>query len=106
MPRPLRTPLPLHRPRRAQGPQRGHDIVWLFCLDSSVHDCSGHIFTSIDRSMSAAMSDLLGVDWAEAAALRHAYWSRYGATAIGLARQHGIHPDEVLKACDRFDVRP
>lgn len=106
MPRPLRRPLSLHRPRRAQGPQRGHDIVWLFDLDNTLHDCSRHIFKAIDSAMSAFMADLLGVDWAEADALRHEYWARYGATAIGLERHHGIHPDEFLEACHRFDVGP
>ncbi len=103
---PLRSPLASHRPRRAPTAGRNGDIVWLFDLDNTLHDCSRHIFKAIDGAMSAAMAELLDMDHAQADALRHEYWARYGATAIGLERHHGIGADAFLEASHRFDVAP
>lgn len=103
---PLRRPLISHRPRRPAGPSRSGELIWLFDLDNTLHDCSRHIFQVIDRAMSAAMAELLNVDWATADALRLEYWARYGATAIGLERHHGIGADAFLEASHRFDVAP
>lgn len=103
---PLRSPLASHRPRRPRAAGPAGDIVWLFDLDNTLHDCSRHIFEAIDSAMSAAMAELLDLDWAEADALRHEYWARYGATAIGLERHHGIGADAFLEASHRFEVAP
>lgn len=103
---PLRRPLISHRPRRPPGASRGDELIWLFDLDNTLHDCSRHIFQAIDSAMSAAMAELLEMDWAEADVLRHEYWARYGATAIGLERHHGISADAFLEASHRFDVEP
>jgi len=103
---PLRKPLSLHRPRRAPAGGRSDGLVWLFDLDNTLHDCSRHIFKAIDGAMSAAMAEMLDLDWAEADALRHEYWARYGATAIGLEKHHGIGADAFLEASHRFDVAP
>ncbi len=103
---PLRRPLPLHRPRKPVHALRAGETVWLFDLDNTLHDCSRHIFKAIDGAMSTAMAELLGLDWAQADALRHEYWARYGATAIGLEKHHGIGADQFLEATHRFDVAP
>jgi len=103
---PLRSPIASHRTRRllAASRKREHELVWLFDLDNTLHDCSRHIFKAIDGAMSAAMCELLDMDWPEADALRHEYWARYGATVIGLERHHGIEADAFLEASHRFDV--
>lgn len=103
---PLRRPLASHRPRRRPAAGRHDDIVWLFDLDNTLHDCSRHIFQAIDSAMSAAMAELLRLGIEEADRLRHEYWARYGATAIGLERHHGISADTFLEASHRFDVAP
>lgn len=99
----LRRPLASHRPPKPAG---GSEIVWLFDLDNTLHDCSRHIFKAIDGAMSRAMAELLDMEWAQADALRHEYWARYGATAIGLEKHHGIGADAFLEASHRFDVAP
>src|SRR5690554_3754662 len=102
--RPLRRPLALHRPRHAVAQSPSNEIVWLFDLDNTLHDCSRHIFQAIDGAMSDAMMRSLDLDRASADQLRLDYWRRYGATAIGLERHHGIAAFDFLEESHDFDV--
>jgi len=90
--------------RRPAGRPQPHETVWLFDLDNTLHDCSRHIFQAIDGAMSDAMMRWLNLDRARADTLRLEYWRRYGATAIGLERHHGIAATDFLEACHDFDV--
>lgn len=92
--------------RRPAGPALSSDTVWLFDLDNTLHDCSRHIFPAIDGAMTATMAELLGLEREQADILRNEYWARYGATAIGLERHHGIPAADFLEASHRFDVAP
>lgn len=78
--------------------------VWLFDLDNTLHDASHAIFSHIDKTMTLAVCQTLGVDAATADALRRKYWKRYGATAIGLARHHGVNLSQFLHHSHDFDV--
>jgi putative hydrolase of the HAD superfamily len=80
--------------------------VWLFDLDNTLHDASRGIFGMIDQRMSSAVAQALGVPADQADILRRRYWKRYGATAIGLARHHGVNLNQFLASCHNFDVRP
>jgi len=102
---PLRRPAGLAKPRRS-GAAANQEIVWLFDLDNTLHDCSRHIFQVIDSTMSKVMMDWLKLDRPEADRLRLNYWVRYGATAIGLEEHHGINADAFLEASHDFDVSP
>lgn len=64
--------------------------VWLFDLDNTLHDASHAAFGHTRIAMNAYMVDELGIEPAEAARLRQHYWSRYGATLLGLVRHHGV----------------
>ncbi len=99
---PLRAPSPLRRVR--PGARRGP--VWLFDLDNTLHDASHGIFRAIDRRMSTAVAQALNVAADQADILRRRYWQRYGATAIGLARHHGVNLRQFLAICHDFDVAP
>ncbi|MFA7668532.1 MAG: pyrimidine 5'-nucleotidase [Burkholderiaceae bacterium] len=92
--------------RRPAGPALASDIVWLFDLDNTLHDCSRHIFPAIDGAMTATIAEQLGLTLDQADNLRNQYWKRYGATAIGLERHHGMPAADFLDACHRFDVTP
>ncbi|WP_019937020.1 pyrimidine 5'-nucleotidase [Bordetella sp. FB-8] len=78
--------------------------VWLFDLDNTLHDASHSIFAHIDKAMTLAVRQTLGVDAEQADALRSKYWKRYGATAIGLARHHGVNLGHFLRRSHDFDV--
>lgn len=101
--RPVRAPSALRR-SRAAGPHDGP--VWLFDLDNTLHDASRSIFRLIDQRMSQAVATTLGVDRAQADALRRRYWTRYGATAIGMARHHGVDIHRFLALSHDFEVAP
>ena len=96
----------LRRSRQVDAAANGSRRVWLFDLDNTLHDASHAIFSHIDKTMNLAVCQTLGVDAAEADALRRKYWQRYGATAIGLARHHGVNIHNFLQRSHDFDVAP
>ncbi len=77
--------------------------VWLFDLDNTLHDANPHIFPHINRSMREYIERHLGVDEAEATRIRQHYWTRYGATLLGLVRHHGTDPRHFLGETHRFE---
>ena len=66
------------------------DPVWLFDLDNTLHDASNAAFRDLNERMSGYIVEHLGMDRAQADALRSHYWRRYGATLLGLMRHHGV----------------
>lgn len=76
--------------------------TWLFDLDNTLHDASPHIFPHINRSMRTYIEQHLGLDRAAANHLRQDYWTRYGATLLGLIRHHDIDPEHFLWETHQF----
>jgi putative hydrolase of the HAD superfamily len=76
---------------------------WIFDLDNTLHNATPHIFPHINRSMTAYLQKHLGLDEVAAAELRRHYWTRYGATLLGLMRHHGTDPRHFLLDTHRFD---
>ncbi|MBB4012538.1 pyrimidine 5'-nucleotidase [Niveibacterium umoris] len=76
--------------------------VWLFDLDNTLHDASPHIFPHINRSMTEYLMRHLALDEAGANALRIEYWHRYGATLLGLMRNHGTDAAHFLHETHQF----
>jgi putative hydrolase of the HAD superfamily len=98
---------PVARKRQSRKPAvAGAERVWLFDLDNTLHDCSHAIFPHIDRGMTAAVAEALGVDDDTANEYRKRYWKRYGATVIGMVRHHGVSAAEFLRRCHDFDLAP
>lgn len=77
-------------------------LTWLLDLDNTLHDATPHIFPHINRSMRDYIERHLGVARSEANRLRQEYWTRYGATLLGLTRHHGIDPRHFLDETHRF----
>ncbi len=75
--------------------------TWLFDLDNTLHDASHAAFGATSAAMNAYMVDELGIEPAEASRLRDHYWSRYGATLLGLVRHHGVRADHFLEQTHR-----
>ena len=71
--------------------------IWIFDLDNTLHDAQQHIFPHINRAMTRYVAGLLGLNEADANALRDAYWRQYGATLNGLMRHHCVDPRHFLR---------
>ena len=80
--------------------------VWVFDLDNTLHNASPHIFPHINSAMTAYLQQHLGLDEAAAGELRRHYWQRYGATLIGLMRNHATDPQHFLRATHDFPDLP
>jgi putative hydrolase of the HAD superfamily len=76
--------------------------TWIFDLDNTLHNASPHIFPHINRAMTQYLEAELGLDNQAASALRQQYWSRYGATLVGLMRHHGTDPRHFLWQTHQF----
>lgn len=70
--------------------------VWIFDLDNTLHNARPHIFPHINRAMTEYLQSHLGLDEVGAGELRRHYWSRYGATLLGLMRHHQTDPRHFL----------
>jgi putative hydrolase of the HAD superfamily len=73
------------------------DRVWLFDLDNTLHDASHAAFGPTNRAMTEYIARHLDLDDDAASALRQHYWSRYGATLLGLVRHHGVKAGHFLE---------
>ena len=76
--------------------------VWLFDLDNTLHDAGPWVFAQMNATMTQYVQQTLGLPAAEADALRHAYWRRYGSTLLGLMRHHGVKAAHFLHETHRF----
>jgi len=70
--------------------------TWLFDLDNTLHNASPHIFPHIHRAMNAYICEHMKVDESEASRLRQLFWTRYGATLLGMMREFGTDPHHFL----------
>ncbi len=76
--------------------------TWLFDLDNTLHDANPHIFPQINRSMRQYIERHLGLSEDDATRLRQHYWTRYGATLLGLMRHHATDPRHFLRETHQF----
>jgi putative hydrolase of the HAD superfamily len=94
---------PFHGPRSPIG---GGSIqrprAWIFDLDNTLHNARPHIFPHINQAMTAYVARELGLESAAASALREQYWTRYGATLLGLIRHHNTDPRHFLSQTHQF----
>ncbi|NYT63678.1 pyrimidine 5'-nucleotidase [Alcaligenaceae bacterium] len=104
--RALRTTFASHRPQRPAGAPLSRQTVWLFDLDNTLHDASKSIFKAINGAMTNAVATTLNIDIDAANAVRRAYWKRYGATVIGMARHHNVSAHTFLELSHDFDIAP
>lgn len=80
--------------------------LWIFDMDDTLYCASAGMFDAIHAAMRHFVADRLGVTVAEGQRLQEHYWSEYGATFLGLAKHHGILPEEFLPATHSFPVPP
>ena len=76
--------------------------VWLFDLDNTLHDAGAFVFPALKLSMRGFIQQQLQVDAEEASRLSLHYWTRYGATLLGLMRHHGVDAAHFLHDTHRL----
>jgi len=84
------------KPAPVVGTGHRQRTVWLFDLDNTLHDASSASFPGLHERMTAYIVEHVGLSADEANALRRTYWLRYGATLLGLLRDHGVRPAHFL----------
>lgn len=80
-----------------------HVQNWVFDLDDTLYPSTSALFPQIRARMGLYVQKLLGVDEAEARALRQLYYREYGTTLAGLMHHHEIDPDDFLKFAHDID---
>lgn len=83
-----------------------NEFVWLFDLDNTLHRADSHVFPHLNQSMTRYIADLLQIDLHAAGEVRQRYWRRYGATLLGLIRNHAVDPHHFLRETHRFPDLP
>ncbi len=87
-------------------PDTRRATLWLFDLDDTLHRATPVIFDRMNRAMTDYVMRHLDLTEDEANDLRLDYWTRYGATLLGLMRRHGTDPRHFLAETHQFpDLR-
>jgi putative hydrolase of the HAD superfamily len=68
----------------------------LFDLDNTLYPASSGLMHGVDTRISEYVQSLLGLDPAEATALRRRYFIDYGTTLRGLQQNHGVDAEHYL----------
>ena len=81
-----------------------HVRTWIFDLDNTLYPPEVRLFDQIEMRMTDWVMGTLGLDRAEADALRRHYWQRYGTTLAGLMQEHGMDPEGYLHEVHEIDL--
>jgi putative hydrolase of the HAD superfamily len=81
-----------------------HVETWVFDLDNTLYPPAARLFDQIERRMTDYVMRTLGVEAAEASALRDSYWRNHGTTLAGLMREHGVDPLPYLAEVHDIDL--
>jgi putative hydrolase of the HAD superfamily len=81
-----------------------HVETWVFDLDNTLYPPTIRLFDQIERRMTDYVMRTLGIESAEADALRAHYWRTHGTTLAGLMREHGIDPTPYLEDVHDIDL--
>lgn len=81
-----------------------HVETWVFDLDNTLYPPAARLFDQIELRMTAYVMRTLGVEAAEANALRDSYWREHGTTLAGLMREHGVDPLPYLAEVHDIDL--
>ena len=76
----------------------------IFDLDNTLYPASASLFPMIDARINKYMQEHVGIPEDRVDQLRRRYWREYGLTMVGLARHHGVDPEEYLEYVHDVDV--
>ncbi|WP_045219165.1 pyrimidine 5'-nucleotidase [Desulfonatronum thioautotrophicum] len=78
--------------------------AFIFDLDNTLYPASTPLFPLIDARINTYMHERAGIPKERVDHLRRQYWREYGLTMIGLARHHGVDPEDYLEYVHDVDV--
>lgn len=88
----------------------GRVDAWLFDMDDTIHNSSAGLFREVHRSIQSYLEkyfrEQCGYDEQQVLKLQEGYWSQYGATFLGLERNHGLAPQVYFQNTHTFDILP
>lgn len=87
----------------------GHVTTWVFDLDNTLCPPDSGIWQMVHERITLFLFDLFGIDWQSAQALHEHYYSRHGATLLGLAVDHNDQIEQFLEFVhdiDRSALKP
>ncbi len=83
-----------------------HVDTWIFDLDNTLYPASCKLFDQIAARMTDYIVATLNLTPAEAAKLRHKYYTTYGTTLRGLMLEHQLEPHGFLDYVHEIDYAP
>ncbi len=78
--------------------------AFIFDLDNTLYPASTSLFPLIDARINQYMHEKAGIPEDRVDELRRRYWKDYGLTMVGLARHHGVDPEDYLDYVHDVDV--
>ncbi len=78
--------------------------AFIFDLDNTLYPASTSLFPLIDARINQYMHERAGIPEDRVDELRRRYWKDYGLTMVGLARHHGVDPEDYLDYVHDVDV--
>ena len=78
--------------------------TWVFDLDNTLYPADSNLFQQIDVKMGEFISNLLGIEVAEAKKLQKRYFRSHGTTMNGLMTNHGMAPGDFLDYVHDIDL--
>lgn len=78
--------------------------AFIFDLDNTLYSASTPLFPLIDARINQYMHERAGIPQNQVDQLRRQYWLEYGLTMVGLAKHHGVDPEEYLEYVHDVDV--
>ncbi len=95
---------PARRPSLAPDARMGRVARWVFDLDNTLYPGGARLFDQVNARITRFVMRTVGVDRAEAEALRARYWREHGTTLAGLMTHHGLDPDAYLEDVHAIDL--
>jgi len=78
--------------------------AWIFDLDNTIYPAVSGLFTQISDRMTLFIQNLFDLDRDAALACQKDLFHRYGTTASGLMKEHGMDPTEFMAFVHEIDL--
>lgn len=81
-----------------------HIETWIFDLDLTLYSPEANIMAQVRDRIALFVENHFRIGSAEAHAIRHSYWQKYGTTLGGLMAEHDVEPHSYLDFVHDVDL--